>query len=75
MRPPATPCARALAKLRAFALAGFIAGLGGGLLAGAVQGISFSDSPFVVVVSLSLVAIIVIGGMGSTAGAVIGASG
>jgi ABC-type branched-subunit amino acid transport system ATPase component/ABC-type branched-subunit amino acid transport system permease subunit len=62
-----------LAKLRAFALAGFIAGLGGGLLAGAVQGISFSDSPFVVTVSLSLVAIIVIGGMGSTAGAVIGA--
>ena len=38
----------ALAKLRAFALAGFIAGLGGGLLAGAVQSISFSDSPFVV---------------------------
>jgi ABC-type branched-subunit amino acid transport system ATPase component/ABC-type branched-subunit amino acid transport system permease subunit len=62
-----------LAKLRAFALAGFIAGLGGGLLAGGVQGISFSDSPFVVTVSLSLVAMIVIGGMGSTAGAVIGA--
>jgi ABC-type branched-subunit amino acid transport system ATPase component/ABC-type branched-subunit amino acid transport system permease subunit len=63
----------ALAKLRAFALAGFIAGLGGGLLAGAFQAITFSDSPFVVEASLSLIAIIVIGGMGSTAGAVIGA--
>ncbi len=63
----------ALAKLRAFALAGFIAGLGGGLLAGATQTISFSDSPFVVAASLSLVAIVVIGGMSSTAGAVIGA--
>ena len=60
-------------KLRAFALSGFIAGLGGGLLAGASQQISFSESPFVVGASLTLVAIIVIGGMGSTAGAVIGA--
>ena len=63
----------AAAKLRAFALSGFIAGLGGGLLAGALQQISFSDSPFVVEASLALVAMIVIGGMGSTAGAVIGA--
>ena len=61
------------AKLRAFALSGFIAGLGGGLLAGASQQISFGLSPFVVEVSLTLVAMIVIGGMGSTAGAVIGA--
>jgi ABC-type branched-subunit amino acid transport system permease subunit len=61
------------AKLRAFALAGFIAGLGGALLAGATQSISFSASPFVVEASLALVAMIVIGGMGSTSGAVIGA--
>ena len=63
----------ALTKLRAFALAGFIAGLGGGILAGATQSISFSDSPFLVGLSLSLVAIVVIGGMGSPVGAVIGA--
>jgi ABC-type branched-subunit amino acid transport system ATPase component/ABC-type branched-subunit amino acid transport system permease subunit len=63
----------AAAKLRAFALSGFIAGLGGGLLAGADQQITVSRSPFVVEGSLLLVAIIVIGGMGSTAGAVIGA--
>ena len=61
------------AKLRAFALSGFIAGLGGGLLAGASQQISFSESPFLVEGSLLLVAMIVIGGMGSTTGAVIGA--
>ncbi len=60
-------------KLKAFALSGFIAGLGGGLLAGATQQISFSDSPFFVETSLLLVAIIVIGGMSSTTGAVIGA--
>jgi ABC-type branched-subunit amino acid transport system ATPase component/ABC-type branched-subunit amino acid transport system permease subunit len=63
----------AFTKLRAFALSGFLAGLGGGLLAGASQQISFSESPFVVGVSLSLVAMIVIGGMSSTVGAVIGA--
>jgi ABC-type branched-subunit amino acid transport system ATPase component/ABC-type branched-subunit amino acid transport system permease subunit len=65
VRPP-------VAKLRAFALSGFIAGLGGALLAGAAQQISFSDSPFFVETSLALVAMIVIGGMGSTTGAVIG---
>ena len=63
----------AVAKLRAFALSGFIAGLGGGLLAGSAQQISFSDSPFFVETSLMLVAMIVIGGMASTAGAVLGA--
>ena len=57
----------ALTKLRAFALAGFIAGLGGALLAGPPRPISFSDSPFVVgLTRSSLVAIVVIGGMGST---------
>ena len=63
----------ATAKLRAFALAGFLAGLGGALLAGATQQISFSDSPFFVETSLALVAMVVIGGMSSRAGAVIGA--
>lgn len=63
----------ALAKLRTFALAGFIAGLGGALLAGATQQISFSNSPFFVETSLTLVAIVVIGGLGSSTGAVVGA--
>lgn len=66
VRPPLT-------KLRAFALSGFIAGLGGALLAGTSQRISFSDSPFFVQTSLALVAMVVIGGMGSTSGAVLGA--
>lgn len=61
------------AKLRAFALSGFIAGLGGGLLAGSAQSIPFTDSPFMVSGSLALVAMVVIGGMGSIAGAIIGA--
>lgn len=60
-------------KLRAFAMSGWIAGLGGALLAGALQQISFSDPSFLVESSLSLVAMVVIGGMGSTVGAVIGA--
>jgi ABC-type branched-subunit amino acid transport system ATPase component/ABC-type branched-subunit amino acid transport system permease subunit len=63
----------AAAKLRAFALSGWIAGFGGALLAGAVQQISFTDPNFLVDSSLALVSMIVIGGMGSTAGAVIGA--
>jgi len=61
------------AKLRAFALSGFVAGLGGALLAGTRQQIPFVDSFFDVDYSLSLVAMVVIGGMASTAGAVIGA--
>jgi ABC-type branched-subunit amino acid transport system ATPase component/ABC-type branched-subunit amino acid transport system permease subunit len=63
----------AAVKLRAFALSGFIAGLGGALLAGTNQQIPLSQSPFAIEGSLLLVAIIVIGGMGSSAGAVIGA--
>ena len=50
-----------------------IAGLGGALLAGAFENIAFTDSLFVVDASLSLVAMVVIGGMGSVSGAVIGA--
>lgn len=62
-----------IAKLRAFALAGFIAGLGGGLLAGASELFSLNNPHFQVDYSLALVAMVVIGGMGSPAGAVIGA--
>src|SRR5262249_19171326 len=50
-----------------------IAGFGGALLAGALQQIAFADPNFAVNSSLSLVAMVVIGGMGSTVGAIIGA--
>ena len=63
----------AVAKLRAFALAGGIAGLGGALMAGASQQISLGDTRFLVDGSLAIVAMVVIGGMGSVTGAVIGA--
>ena len=63
----------AVAKLRAFALSGAIAGIGGAFLAGCAQQISFSDQRFLVDGSLTLVAIVVIGGMGSVTGSVIGA--
>ena len=60
------------AKLRAFALAGGLAGLGGALLAANVQAVP-SDRIFTVTDSLLLVAIVVIGGLGSVAGTVLGA--
>ena len=63
----------AVAKLRAFALSGAIAGLGGGLIAGIGQQIQLGDERFLVEGSLLLVSVVVIGGMGSIAGAVIGA--
>ena len=61
------------AKLMAFALGGFIAGLGGALLGGLVVTIGYSERFFTVADSLNLVAIAVIGGLGSLAGAVTGA--
>jgi ABC-type branched-subunit amino acid transport system ATPase component/ABC-type branched-subunit amino acid transport system permease subunit len=63
----------ARAKLTAFALGGFIAGLGGVLL-GAVN-LTFGPSErfFLVEDSLRLIAIVVIGGLGSLSGAVVGA--
>ena len=61
------------AKLTAFALGGFIAGLGGALLGGLVVTIGYSERFFTVPDSLNLVAIAVIGGLGSLAGAVTGA--
>jgi ABC-type branched-subunit amino acid transport system ATPase component/ABC-type branched-subunit amino acid transport system permease subunit len=60
-------------KLQAFSLAGGLAGLGGTLLAGAFANIAFTQSFFLVNDSLNLVAMVVIGGMGSVSGAVIGA--
>jgi ABC-type branched-subunit amino acid transport system ATPase component/ABC-type branched-subunit amino acid transport system permease subunit len=59
-------------KLRAFALAGAIAGLGGIVLAGSIESIP-NDRFFTVGDSLQLVAMVVIGGLGSVAGAVLGA--
>jgi ABC-type branched-subunit amino acid transport system ATPase component/ABC-type branched-subunit amino acid transport system permease subunit len=63
------------AKLTAFALSGFIAGLGGALLGALVVTISYAERGglFLVTDSLQLVAMAVIGGLGSLAGAVIGA--
>ncbi|MET0726808.1 MAG: branched-chain amino acid ABC transporter permease/ATP-binding protein [Acidimicrobiales bacterium] len=58
-------------KLRAFALAGGIAGLGGALLASSLQTVPF-DRFFGVDDSLKLVAVVVIGGLGSVAGPVLG---
>ena len=60
-------------KLTAFALAGFLAGLGGAVLAGTVQTFSYHDAFFRVEDSLSVVSMAVIGGLGSLAGAVTGA--
>ncbi|HEY4378337.1 MAG TPA: ATP-binding cassette domain-containing protein, partial [Acidimicrobiales bacterium] len=59
-------------KLRAFALAGAIAGLGGALLGAAVQQAP-TDRFFTVDDSLLLVALVVIGGLGSTSGPILGA--
>ena len=66
-------------KVRAFVVAGALAGLGGALLSGAFASIPFVPSGgggagfFLVNGSLSLVAMVVIGGMGSVTGAVLGA--
>jgi ABC-type branched-subunit amino acid transport system ATPase component/branched-subunit amino acid ABC-type transport system permease component len=61
------------AKLRAFALSGWIAGIGGGLLGAVTQQVTLADPSFLVDSSVALVAMVVIGGMGSTVGAVLGA--
>ncbi len=60
-------------KLQTFALSGTLAGLGGALLAGAYANIAFTQDFFLVNDSLNLVAMVVIGGMGSVSGAIIGA--
>ena len=61
------------AKLMAFALAGGVAGLGGALLGGLVQNIPYTERLFQIGDSLRLVSIVVIGGLGSLMGPVIGA--
>ena len=61
-----------MTRLRAFALSGGMAALGGTLLAANVQAIP-SDRLFTVGDSLLLVSIVVIGGLGSVTGAVFGA--
>ncbi len=60
-------------KLTAFALGGFVAGLGGALLGGLVVNIGYTNQYFRVEDSLKLVSMAVIGGLGSLAGAVMGA--
>jgi ABC-type branched-subunit amino acid transport system ATPase component/ABC-type branched-subunit amino acid transport system permease subunit len=61
------------AKLIAFASGGFIAGFGGALLGGLVVDIAFTDRFFRVQDSLAIVSMAVIGGLGSLAGAIVGA--
>ena len=63
----------ARAKLTAYALGGFIAGLGGAILGGLFVTVGYVERLFRVDDSLQLVAMAVIGGLGSLAGAVIGA--
>ena len=60
-------------KLVAFALAGGLAGLGGILLAGAIGNVPLTERFFQVDDSLSVVAMAVIGGLGSVSGALVGA--
>jgi ABC-type branched-subunit amino acid transport system ATPase component/ABC-type branched-subunit amino acid transport system permease subunit len=62
----------ALVKLRSFALSGFLAGFGGAVLAAIGEGFRMGDTRFQAGQSLTLVSLVVIGGLGSTAGAVIG---
>jgi ABC-type branched-subunit amino acid transport system ATPase component/ABC-type branched-subunit amino acid transport system permease subunit len=61
-------------RIQAFALAGAIAGLGGALLAGTIESVPYGQEFFLVNDSLVLVAMVVIGGLGSVSGAVIGAA-
>jgi ABC-type branched-subunit amino acid transport system ATPase component/ABC-type branched-subunit amino acid transport system permease subunit len=61
----------AVAKLTAFAVAGGLAALGGGLLAGLF--VQFGASTFGPEASLQVVAMVVIGGLGSVAGPLLGA--
>jgi ABC-type branched-subunit amino acid transport system ATPase component/ABC-type branched-subunit amino acid transport system permease subunit len=60
-------------KLRAFALAGALAGLAGALLAGNIQSVPLARF-FTVQDSLLLVAVVVIGGLGSVTGPLLGSA-
>lgn len=59
-------------KLLAFGIGGVFAGLGGGLLGGLVRSIRYSETFFLVSDSLQIVAIVVIGGLGTVAGPLLG---
>jgi ABC-type branched-subunit amino acid transport system ATPase component/branched-subunit amino acid ABC-type transport system permease component len=61
------------AKLTAYALAGFVAGLGGAILGAVNTTFGPSERFFLVEDSLKIVSIAVIGGLGSLSGAVVGA--
>ena len=58
--------------LIAFSLAGCLAGVGGSLLGGLVQNIPFTERFFMISNSLKVVSMIVIGGLGTLMGPVIG---
>lgn len=60
-------------KLVAFATAGFIAALGGALLAGLVQSVPFNERYFLPGDSLLLIGMLVIGGLSSRTGPIVGA--
>ena len=60
-------------KLLAFGIAGAIAGFGGALLGGLVRNIRYSEALFLVSDSLKVVSMVVIGGLGSIVGPVLGA--
>lgn len=60
-------------KLRAFVLAGTVAGLGGALLAGIIQEVPLTGRFFGTGESLRLISMAIIGGISSTIGPVIGA--
>lgn len=62
----------AMAKMRAFALSGGLAGLGGALLAGVGSSIKPDDWRYSITGSIMAVSMVVIGGMGSVMGAVVG---
>lgn len=59
-------------RLQSFAVSGFIAGLGGALLGGLLPGIGLSEQ-FRIEDSVEILAIAVIGGIGTVAGPVLGA--
>lgn len=60
-------------KLLAFAVAGGIAGLGGAVFGNAARQIRFSEAHFQIADSLQVVNMVVIGGLGSVIGPVLGA--
>ena len=60
-------------KLLAFGLAGWVAGLAGGLFANLLPAVRYGDAHFLIGESLEVVGIAVIGGLGSITGAILGA--